>query len=276
MKAALANREQAPDLNAIKARQQKTWSSGDYAVIGTTLQIVGEQLCETMNLSAGSRVLDIAAGNGNATLAAARRFCAVTSTDYVEALLDRGRERAAAERLAVEFRVADAEALPFDDASFDAVVSTFGIMFAPDQVRAASEAVRVCRSGGVIGLSNWTPDSFIGQMFALVSHYLPPVPGVLSPMRWGTVDVVQGWFEGVAKDIAIVPRTYTFRYLHADHFIEVFRSWYGPIHQAFNAAGPRAGVLAEDLRDLVNRRNVALDGSLAIPSAYVDIVIRRA
>lgn len=276
MQTILVNRAPEPDLNAVKARQQKTWSSGDYAVIGTTLQIVGEQLCETMNLAAGSRVLDIAAGNGNATLAAARRFCAVTSTDYVGALLDRGRERAAAERLNVEFRVADAEALPFDDASFDAVVSTFGIMFAPDQARAAAEAARVCRSGGVIGLSNWTPDSFIGQMFTLVSHYLPPAPGVPSPMRWGSADAVQAWFEHTASDITLVPRTYTFRYLHADHFIEVFRGWYGPIHQAFIAAGPRAGVLAEDLRDLLNRRNVALDGSLAIPSAYVDVVVRRA
>jgi ubiquinone/menaquinone biosynthesis C-methylase UbiE len=276
MNPALVDREAEPDLIAVKARQQKTWASGDYAVIGTTLQIVGEQLCESMNLSAGSRVLDIAAGNGNATLAAARRFCTVTSTDYVGALLERGRERAAAERLDVEFRVADAEALPFDDGSFDAVVSTFGIMFAPDQARAAAEAARVCRSGGVIGLSNWTPGSFIGQMFTLVSHYLPPAPGMQSPMRWGSADAVRGWFETVAADITIVPRTYTFRYLHAEHFIEVFRGWYGPIHQAFIAAGPRAGVLAEDLRDLLNRRNVALDGSLAIPSAYVDVLIRRA
>ena len=275
MRAASADCLPQPDFQAIKTRQHKTWSSGDYAVVGTTLQLVGEQLCETMNLSAGSRVLDIAAGNGNVTLAAARRFCAVTSTDYVEALLERGGERARAERLNVEFRVADAEALPFDDASFDAVVSTFGIMFAPDQARAAAEAVRVCRPGGLLGFSNWTPSSFIGELFALVSHYLPAVPGLQSPLRWGTMDAIQEWFASTADEIALVPRSYTFRYLHADHFTEVFRRWYGPVHQAFVRAGPRAEALADDLRDLVNRRNVARDGSLAVPSAYVDVVIRR-
>lgn len=275
MSPASADRIPQPDFAAIKARQHKTWSSGDYAVVGTTLQLVGEQLCESMNLSAGSRVLDIAAGNGNVTLAAARRFCVVTSTDYVAALLDRGRERARAERLDVDFQLADAEALPYADACFDAVVSTFGIMFAPDQARAAAEAARVCRAGGLLGFSNWTPDSFIGELFTLVGHYLPAVPGLQSPLRWGTREAIQAWFAPSADEITLVPRSYTFRYLHAEHFTEVFRHWYGPVQQAFISAGSRAAALADDLRDLVNRRNVARDGTLAVPSAYVDVVIRR-
>ena len=170
-----------PDLSAVKTRQQGAWSSGDYATVGTTLQIVGETLCEALDLRAGQKVLDVAAGNGNVTLAAARRWCEVVSTDYVPALLERGRERAAAERLAIEFREADAEALPFADASFDAVVSTFGVMFTADQDKAAAELVRVCKPGGKIGLANWTPDGFIGQLFKTIGKYMPPPAGVKSP-----------------------------------------------------------------------------------------------
>ena len=171
---------------AVKARQQGAWSSGDYAVVGTTLQIVGEELCEALDLRAGQKVLDVAAGNGNVSLAAARRWCEVVATDYVPALLERARERAEADRLAIEFREADAEALPFPDGSFDAVVSTFGVMFTPDQERAAAELVRVCRRGGKIGLANWTPEGFIGQVFKTIGKHLPPPPGVRSPALWGT------------------------------------------------------------------------------------------
>ncbi|HWQ37062.1 MAG TPA: methyltransferase domain-containing protein, partial [Burkholderiales bacterium] len=159
---ALGQAAPAVDLAAVKSRQQAAWSAGDYAVVGTTLQIVGESLCEALDLRAGEKVLDVAAGNGNATLAAARRWCDVTSTDYVQALLDRGRARASAEGLAVQFREADAEALPFESGAFDVVVSTFGVMFTPNQEKAAAELARVCRSGGRIGLANWTPGSFIG------------------------------------------------------------------------------------------------------------------
>ncbi len=173
------------DLTALKTRQQTAWASGDYAVIGTTLQIVGEQLAEACDLRCDERVLDVAAGNGNATLAAARRGCHVTSTDYVAALLERGAERARAERLEVEFQVADAEALPFADASFDAVLSTFGVMFTPDQARAAAELARVCRPGGRIGLASWTPDGFIGRLFKVLGRHLPPPPGVQPPSLWG-------------------------------------------------------------------------------------------
>src|SRR5689334_16859854 len=171
---------------SVKGRQQAMWASGDFAVIGTTLQIVGELLCEAVDLRGGERVLDVAAGNGNATLAAARRFTTVTSTDYVPALLDRGRQRAQAEGLEVTFEVADAEALPYADASFDVVLSSFGVMFAPDHRQSASEMARVCRPGGRIGLANWTPKGFLGQLFQVVARHVPPMPGIQSPLLWGT------------------------------------------------------------------------------------------
>src|SRR6187401_266333 len=157
-----------PDFAAIKQKQQATWASGDFAVVGTTLQIVGESLAEAIDIRAGERVLDVAAGNGNATLAAARRFARVTSTDYVPALLERGRRRAEADGLDVTFEVADAEALPYPDAGFDVVLSTFGVMFAPDHEQAAAEMMRVCRPGGRIGLASWTPAGFVGQLFRVV------------------------------------------------------------------------------------------------------------
>lgn len=179
------------DLDAIKTHQQGMWASGDYAVIGTPLQIVGELLCEAIDVAAGWRVLDVAAGNGNASLAAARRGCEVTATDYVPELLDRLQARAAAEGVRVQTRTDDAEALDLPDASFDAVVSTFGVMFAPDQARAGAELVRVCRPGGCIGLANWTPDSFVGHMLGTVGRYLPPPTGMRSPLEWGTLPRVR-------------------------------------------------------------------------------------
>src|SRR5690242_1508947 len=185
----------SPELIAIKARQQAAWSSGDYAIVGTTLQIVGEELCEALDLRAGSKVLDVAAGNGMASLAAARRWCDVVSTDYVASLLERGRSRASAEGLPMEFKVADAEALPFDDNSFDTVISTFGVMFTPNQNRAAAELLRVCKSGGQIGLANWTPDGFIGHLFKTIAKYLPPPAAAKSPMLWGTRGRVTELFE---------------------------------------------------------------------------------
>ena len=200
------------DFNALKTRQQTAWASGDYAVIGTTLQIVGEQLAEACDLRCDERVLDVAAGNGNATLAAARRGCKVTSTDYVSDLLERGAERARAERLEVSFQVADAEALPFEDASFDAVVSTFGVMFSPDHARAASELARVCRPGGRIGLANWTPESMVGQMFKILGRQLPPPAGLQPPSLWGVEAHLRTLFGGQAGAIAVTPRLFNFRY----------------------------------------------------------------
>ena len=215
-----------PDLTAIKQRQHGAWSSGDYAVVGTTLQIVGEQLCESLDLRAGSKVLDVAAGNGNATLAAARRWCDVTSTDYVPALLKRGQERAAADHLTVEFREADAEALPFADASYDVVVSTFGVMFTPDQDKAASELARVCKSGGRIGLANWTPQGFIGQLFKTIGKHLPPPAGVKSPALWGTQARLEEMFGSQASEIVAEPRMFVFRYRSPEHWLEIFKTFY--------------------------------------------------
>ena len=264
------------DLNALKTRQQTAWASGDYAVIGTTLQIVGEQLAEACDLRTDERVLDVAAGNGNATLAAARRGCLVTSTDYVSSLLERGAERARAEGLQAAFQTADAEALPFPDASFDAVLSTFGVMFSPDQARAAAELARVCCPGGRIGLANWTPDGFIGQVFKTLGRHLPPPAGVQPPSRWGVEANLHVLFGDTAAAISATPRIFNFRYRSAAHFIDVFRTWYGPIHKAF-ASLPADGAqaLESDLTELLTRMNRAGSASLVVPSEYLEVIVTR-
>jgi ubiquinone/menaquinone biosynthesis C-methylase UbiE len=264
------------DLAALKTRQQASWASGDYAVVGTTLQIVGEQLAETLDLRFDERVLDVAAGNGNATLAAARRGCAVTSTDYVPALLEKGAARAHAEGLDVAFEAADAEALPFCEASFDAVVSTFGVMFVSDHARAATELARVCRPGGRIGMANWTPDGFIGQVFKTLGQHVPPPPGAKSPSLWGVARHLRELFGDAAASIRITPRHFHFRYRSAAHFIDVFRTWYGPIHKAFVALeAEKARALESDLTALLERMNVAGPDSLVVPSEYVEVVVAR-
>jgi SAM-dependent methyltransferase len=262
-----------PDYAAVKARQQATWASGDFAVIGTTLQIVGESLAEAVDLRAGERVIDVAAGNGNATLAAARRFARVTSTDYVPALLDRGRERAAAERLDVTFRVADAEALPFDDASFDVALSTFGAMFAPRHALAASELARVVRPGGRIGLAAWTPEGFLGAMFRTMAAHVPPVAGIESPMLWGTESHLARLFGRRAARIDATRRTFMFRYRSAAHFVDVFRRYYGPTHRAFEALGAAGrAALAIDLTALLARWTLRSD-ALLVPGEYLETVV---
>ena len=264
------------DLGALKSRQQASWSSGDYAIVGTTLQIVGEELCEALDLRAGQKVLDVAAGNGNATLAAARRWCQVTSTDYVPSLLECGRARASAEGLKVAFKVADAEALPFDDGAFDAVVSTFGVMFTPNQDRAASELLRVCRPGGQIGLANWTPDGFIGQMFKILGKYLPPPAGVKSPALWGTRARLDEMFQPGATTIRAEPRYFKFRYRSPTHFVEVFRTYYGPMLKAFAALDEtKQNRLNDDLIALIATMNKASDGTMVVPSEYLEIVITK-
>src|SRR5580692_2501942 len=246
----------APDLTALKARQHAAWSSGDYAVIGTTLQIVGERLAESMDLRAGQTVLDVAAGNGNVTLAAARRWCEVTCTDYVEPLLASARRRAEAEGLHVQFKVADAENLPFPDASFDAVVSTFGAMFTPDHDRTAAELLRVTRPGGRIGLANWTPEGFIGQLFKTIGKYQPPPIGVRSPAAWGTRSWLSSAFDAQASAIAVVARHFSFRYRSPQHFLGLFREYYGPVLKAFEALDAvRRDALAQDVIDLIGRFN---------------------
>ena len=263
------------DLAMVKGRQQRAWSSGDYAVVGVTLQIVGEMLCEAVDLRSNQRVLDVAAGNGNATLAAARRFAEVVSTDYVGALLDRGRERAQADRLPVIFREADAEALPFEDASFDVVLSTFGVMFTPNQQQAANEMLRVCRPGGKIGLANWTPESFIGQLFKTIGKHLPPPAGVQSPALWGTRAHLNNLFGGKAA-VAAQTRNFVFRYESAEHWLEIFRNYYGPVVKAFEALDAAAAAALEtDINALLGKFNVVTDGTLVIPSEYLEVVITR-
>lgn len=266
-----------PDFNAIKARQQAAWGSGDYAVIGTTLQIVGESLAQACDLRTDERVLDVAAGNGNATLAAARCGCKVTSTDYVGALLQRGAERARADHLAVSFQTADVEALPFESGSFDAVLSTFGVMFAPDHAAAASEMLRVCRPGGRIGMANWTPDSFIGRMFKVLGRYVAPPAGVQAPSLWGTEAHVRSLFGADARSLSASVRHFNFRYRSASHFIDVFRTWYGPVHKAFAAqTAEQAQALSGELAALIDGMNVAGPDSMVVPGEYLEIVVTRA
>jgi ubiquinone/menaquinone biosynthesis C-methylase UbiE len=263
------------DLNAIKARQQGAWSSGDYAVVGTTLQIVGEELCEALDIRSHQKVLDVAAGNGNVSLAAARRWCDVVATDYVPALLERARERAHADRLGIEFREADAEALPFPDASFDVVVSTFGVMFTPNQERAADEMVRVCKSGGKIGLANWTPDGFIGQLFRTIGKHVAPPPGARSPALWGTRTRMAELFEPHAS-IVSAQRHFVFRYRSPEHWLEVFKTYYGPVLKTFAALAPPAqSALERDLMGLIGQFNRSGDGSMVVPSEYLEVVITR-
>lgn len=260
------------DLEAVKARQQATWSAGDYAVLGTTLQITGELLCEAVDVSAGARVLDVAAGNGNATLAAARRGAEVTATDYVGALLAGASARAQANGLAITCREADAEALPFDDATFDAALSTFGAMFTPNHDRTASELQRVCRAGGRIGLTNWTPAGFIGQMFKAVGAHVPPPAGVSSPLLWGTEEHLAELFP--CQRVEVQTRQFVFRYRSAQDWLDTFRTFYGPTLKAFaalDAAGQDA--LERDLLELATAANTATDGSLRVPSDYLEIVV---
>jgi len=265
----------APDFTAVKEKQKIAWSSGDYSVVGVTLQIVGESLCEALDIRPGQRVLDVAAGNGNFSLAAARRFCLVTSTDYVPDLLGRGEERARAERLAITFEVADAEALPFEDGSFDVVASTFGAMFAPDQEKAAAEMVRVCRLGGKIGLANWTPASFIGQLFRTLGGYVQPAAGMRSPALWGDRARL-GELFGDAGEIAIAERQFVLRYRSARHWIDTWRAIYGPLRKAFDSLDAEKQLrLEDDLLTLIGQMNLAEDGTMIVPSQYLEVVVSK-
>jgi SAM-dependent methyltransferase len=276
--AALAGNNEHPtiDLSALKTRQQGAWSSGDYAVVGTTLQLVGESLCEALDLRAGSKVLDVAAGNGNGSLAAARRWCDVTSTDYVPALLERGRERAAAERLEMTFQEADAENLPFPDQWFDNVISIFGVMFTADHERTAAELLRVCKPGGSIGLANWTPEGFIGQVFKTIGRHVPPPAGARSPALWGTRTRLDELFPADVASVAATPRHFIMRYKSPMHWLDVFRTFYGPVLKTFAALAPaQQDALATDLIALIERFNRAEDGTMVVPSEYLEVVVTR-
>ena len=263
-----------PDLGPVKSRQQSTWASGDFAVIGTTLQIVGEDLCEALDLRAGQRVLDVAAGNGNAAIAAARRWCDVTASDYVPALLLNAQERAKAERLSIHCELADAEALPYADGSFDTVTSTFGAMFTPNHEKPAQEMLRVCRSQGKIGLANWTPEGFIGELFKTIGKYVAPPAGMKSPALWGTKAYIEDLFGSDASAIATDVRTFMFRYRSAEHWIDIFKTYYGPVLKTFEILDPAARTaLTGDLKSLIARFNLARDGTMVVPGEYLQAVI---
>ena len=273
---ATATPQVQPDFEAMKARQHGAWSSGDYAVVGTTLQIVGEELCEALDLRSGQKVLDVAAGNGNVTLAAARRWCEVTSTDYVPALLVRGKLRADADGMNITFKEADAEALPFGDGGFDVVVSTFGVMFTPNQERAAAELARVCKRGGKIGLANWTPEGFIGQVFKTLGKYLPPPAGARSPALWGTEARLKEMFGASSSAIRAERRHFVFRYRSPEHFLDIFKSYYGPMLKAFAALDEaNQQRLHQDLMMLIGSMNRADDGTMVLPSEYLEVVITK-
>jgi len=267
--------EATPDFSAIKVKQQAAWATGNYAVIGSSVLIVPELLVEAMDIRSGWNVLDVAAGNGNASLAAARRWCKVTSTDYVPDLLERGKVRAAADGYTIDFQVADAENLPFADNAFDAVLSTFGVMFAPDQARSAAEMFRVCKPGGKIGLANWTPASFVGQIFKTIGKYLPPPAGVKPPSLWGTEDRLDELFPA-ASAIEAKARTVDFRYLSPAHWLEIFRTYYGPMNKAFAALDATGQASLEaDLMALMASMNRADDGTLVLASEYLEVVITK-
>src|SRR5688572_15256517 len=264
------------DFGAIKRRQQAIWASGDYAVVGTTLQIVGETLAESVGVCAGEHVLDVAAGNGNATLAAARRFANVISTDYVGALLDKGRARARAEGLPVHFEEADVEKLPFADGTFDVVLSTFGAMFAPDHERTGAEMMRVLRPGGRLGMANWTPESFIGKLFKLIGTYIPPAAGTKSPILWGSEAHVGRMLGENAAHVRCERRHFNFRYASPAHFLQVFRDFYGPTHKAFLALDAiSAKNLERDITQLLEQMNLGGPGTLVVPSEYLEVVVTK-
>jgi len=266
------------NFEAIKQKQQVNWSAGDYAVIGTTLQIIGESLCEAVDVAAGWKVIDLAAGNGNASLAAARRGCDVTAVDYVPALLEGLQARAAAEGLTIETRTGDAEAVDLPDGTFDAVLSTLGTMFTPNQQRAADEIVRLCRPGGRIGLANWTPGGFVGQMFKTLGKYVPPPAGVRSPMEWGTEARLRELFGNAISSFSVVERDFVFRYRSAEDFLDAFRAYYGPMVKAFESLNDDdRNALAADLTALADAHNTATNGGgLRLPSTYLEVVAERA
>ncbi|MBA2510392.1 MAG: class I SAM-dependent methyltransferase [Rubrobacteraceae bacterium] len=264
------------DLEAIKERQQLAWASGDYAMFGAALLIMSELLCEAVDLRPGQTVLDVATGSGNTALAAARRFGETTGIDFVPALLERARERAAAERLEVAFREGDAETIPLPDASFDVVLSTVGVMFAPDQERTAGELLRVCRPGGRIGLANWTPDGFAGELGSLFGSYLPFSPGLKPPVLWGTEGRLRELLGGGVRDLRIARRSFVFRYRSIRHYLEVLQTQLGPTRETFLSLDPaeREGLM-RDVVDLIGRFNRSGDGTMVVPSDYLEVVATR-
>ena len=262
------------DLSVIKARQQKTWASGDYAVVASRIVLASELLADAADLQAGWEVLDVACGTGNATLAAARSGTHSLGIDYVPGLLEDGRARAVAEGLDVEFRLGDTEDLPVPDGYFDAVLSVFGAMFAPDHQLAADEIIRATRPGGTVGLASWTPDGFIGQMFGVITGHVPGPPGVASPLLWGTEEHLSGLFGAVVADARSVQRTCTWRFTSPEEFVGFFRRWYGPALKAFEVLDDKGrAALAHDLAQLARRWDRNQGGSIAIPATYLETIL---
>lgn len=264
----------APDLVAIKGRQQQTWASGDFDRVAATVTIVGERLCEAVDVRPGEKVLDVATGSGNTAIAAARRFCEVTGVDYVPALLERGRDRAASERLDIQFTEGDAEEIPFPDESFDVVLTTFGSMFAPNPEKAASELLRVCRSGGRIGMANWTSEGFIGELFRVNGRHVPPPAGVKPPTLWGNEERLRELFGDGLASLEATRQNFIFRYLSADHWIEYWRDYYGPTLKTFAALDSQgADALARDMRELAARYNRSGSEVMIVPGEYLEAVV---
>jgi SAM-dependent methyltransferase len=264
-----------PDLQTIKGRQKKAWSSGDYGKVGVTLLTMGEQLAEAADLQPGDRVLDVASGNGNASLAAARRFCEVTAIDYVPMLLEEGRKRAEAEGLAVDFMEGDAEELPFEEGSFDVVLSTLGVMFAPDQDKAASELLRVVRPGGKIGLASWAPDSYVGDLFRTMGNYVPPPAGLNPPFRWGTEEGLGELIGEGVTSLQTTRRSFVWRFLSARHHVEFMLEYYGPLNKAFGTLDEEQQAFEGDLISLVESYNRSGDGTAVWHADYLEVVATR-
>jgi ubiquinone/menaquinone biosynthesis C-methylase UbiE len=262
------------DLDAVKQQQQRTWGTGDFAIIGWNTVFPGELLCEAVELRAGEKVLDVATGSGNTALSAARRGCDALGVDYVATLIERARERAGAERLPARFEVGDCENLPVDDESFDVVLSVYGSIFAPRPERAAQELLRACRPGGKIGMTNWTPEGFWGQTFGLVARFVPPPAGVRPPAEWGTEARLQELFGSAISSMKIVERAALFRYRSAQHWIEVFRAYFGPLIRALEALDEeRRGELLAQLEATLNRFNVSGDATLVVAADYLEVVM---
>jgi SAM-dependent methyltransferase len=267
-----------PDLGAVTQVQQQIWSRGDFAKIGIAAQIVAEELCEAVDVMPGSRVLDVACGAGNGAIAACRRNADAVGLDYVPALLERARERAAAEGYEIEFVEGDAQQLPFEDASFDYVISTFGAMFAPDQEKTASELLRVCRPGGKIGMANWPPRGLVGGgLFKVAAQHAPPPPGVLPPVLWGTEERLGDLFGHGVSELKVNERQWNFCYLSPEHCIEVFKTFFGPVITALERVGEEgAEALESDMLKVMRSGNRAGEAAMVAPAEYVEVVAVRA